>query len=389
MIDFSLTEDQRLIVDMAKDFASNEILPKAAEYDESHTFPEDIIDKAQELGIVNLGISDEYGGGNMGPAESVLIAEILGHACAGIALAILTNNLASAPIDYFGTAEQKKKWLTLLCEERMLISFALTEPQTGSDLGGLKTHYETKNDGFVINGQKAWISNANRAGIYIVFAYPKGSQQISELSAFIVPGNLDGVIKARPEKKLGLKAADTSGLTFEDVFIPRENLLDKEGNGYQVAMRSLSRGRTGTAAIATGIQQRAIDECIDYSRTRYSAGKAIGDHPVIRQYIAQMQMATEASRLAAWRAAWKASLGQDYRYEASLAKAYATSTAEEVTLKAAQIMGGAGISLEYPIAKLVNDSKILSIIEGTTEIQKYMISEVLYSRGRQNYFTAD
>ncbi|HEX5037523.1 MAG TPA: acyl-CoA dehydrogenase family protein [bacterium] len=387
MIDFGLNEDQRMVVDMAKDFAAKEILPKAKEYDENHTFPRDIIDKAQELGLVNLDLSAEYGGGNMGMVESVLIAEVLGHACAGIALALLTNNLATSPIDYFGTPEQKTKWLSLVCQERLLVSFCLTEPQTGSDLGSLKTHYEKKGSGYVINGQKAWISNANQAQLYVVFAYPKGSQQISELSAFIVPAESPGIVKMKPEKKLGLKASDTAGVVFEDVQVSADRLLAREGDGYRIAMKSLSRGRTGTAALATGIQQRCIDESIQYSRGRYAGGKPIGDHPVIRQYIAAMQMAAEASRLASWRAAWKGAQGKDYLYEAALAKAYATSTAEEVSLKAVQIMGGAGISLEYPVAKLVNDAKILSIIEGTTEIQKYTISEILYSRGRYAYFT--
>lgn len=388
MIDFLLSDDQRMIVDMAKDFAANEIAPKAKEYDENHTFPKDILQKAHELGIVNVDLAAEYGGGNMGAFESVLIAEVLGSACAGITLALLTNNLATSPIDYFGTPEQKSKWLTLICKERILVSFCLTEPQTGSDLGSLKTHYERKGSSYVINGQKAWISNANQAGVYVVFAYPKGSQKLSELSAFIVPAETPGVAKLKPEKKLGLKAADTAGVVFEDVEVPADQLLAKEGDGYRIAMRSLSRGRTGTAAMATGIQQRCVDECIAYSRGRHAGGKPIGDHPVIRQYIAGMQMAAEASRLATWRAAWKAMQGKDFLYEAALAKAFATSTAEEVTLKAVQIMGGAGLSLEYPIAKLVNDAKILSIIEGTTEIQKYTISELLYSRGRYEYFTS-
>jgi len=387
MIDLALSEDQRMIVDMAKDFAANEILPKAQEYDEHHTFPQDILETAHELGIVNLGLSAEYGGGNMGGLESVLIAEVLGHACAGIGLALLTNNFATAPIDYFGTPEQKKKWLTLICQERLLVSFALTEPQTGSDLGGLKTHYVKNGDGYVIHGQKAWISNASRANLFVVFAYPKGSQQMSELSAFLVPAQTSGVFKGKPEKKLGLKAADTAGVVFEEVFVPQDHLLGQEGSGFRIVMKSLSRGRTGTSALATGIQQRCVDECIAYSRTRYSGGKPIGDHPVIRQYIAEMQMATEASRIATWRAAWKMGQAGEFSYEASLAKAYATSTAEAVTLKAVQIMGGSGVSFEYPIAKLVNDAKVLSILEGTTEIQKYIISEFLYSKGRHRYFT--
>lgn len=387
MIDFLLTDDQRMVADMARDFAAHEILPKAKEYDENHTFPHDILKKAHEIGLVNLNLPAEYGGGNMGPVESVLIAELLGHACAGITLALLTNSLATSPIDDFGTPEQKLKWLTLVCRERLLASFCLTEPQAGSDLGNLKTHYEKKGSSYVLNGQKAWISNANQAQLYVVFAYPKGSNQLSELSAFIVPADRPGVTKMKPEKKLGLKAADTAGVIFEEVEIPADQLLGKEGDGFRIAMKSLSRGRTGTAAMATGIQQRCVDECVQFSRGRSVGGKPLGDHPVIRQYVASMQMAVEASRLAAWRAACKSTQGKDFQYEAALAKAYATSTAEEVCLKGVQIMGSSGISLEYPIAKLVNDSKILSIIEGTTEIQKYIISEILYSRGRYEYFT--
>jgi acyl-CoA dehydrogenase len=387
MVNFSLTEDQRMIVDMARDFAKNEIMPKAQHYDETHTFPTDILKKAHELGLVNVDVPEEYGGGNMGPFETLLIAETLGYACPGITFAILTNSFATAPIHRFGSSELKKKWLSLICRERLLASFALTEPQSGSDLGSFKTSYTLENDAYIINGQKAWISGANQAHLYVVFAYPKGSQEIAKMSAFIVTADTPGVLKGKPEMKLGLKASDTAGVTFDNVVIPKDQLIGAEGDGYRIVKYSLARGRTGTAAIATGIQQRCVDECIAYSRTRFSGGKPIGDQPVIRQYIAEMQMAVEASRLATWRAGWKMAQGSDFSYEAALAKAFATSTAEAVTLKAVQIMGSAGVSLEYPIAKLVDDAKVLSILEGTTEIQKYLISDALYSKGPYPYFT--
>jgi acyl-CoA dehydrogenase len=238
MIDFGLNEDQRMVVDMAKDFAAKEILPKAKELRREPHLPSDIIDKAQELGWLIMDLSAEYGGGNMGMVESVLIAEVLGHACAGIALALLTNNLATSPIDYFGTPEQKTNG-SLWCARtppRLLLPDRTPDRFRSGDL---KTHYEKKGSGYVINGQKAWISNANQAQLYVVFAYPKGSQQISELSAFIVPAESPGVVKMKPEKKLGLKASDTAGVVFEDVEVPADRLLAREGDGYRIAMKSL------------------------------------------------------------------------------------------------------------------------------------------------------
>lgn len=387
MIDFTLTEDQRVIIDMAREFARKEIIPKAKEYDDHHIFPTDIIKKAHEIGLVNLEVPESYGGGNAGPVESVLIAEELGYACPGITFSILTNSFSTAPLCQFGSAEQKEKWLSMICREKLLASFALTEPQSGSDLGSFTTQY-TKQDGkYTISGQKAWISGASKADIFIVFAYPKGSQRLSELSAFIVSADTPGVTKGKPEIKLGLKASDTAGVAFDGVAIPEDQRLGKEGGGFPIVKYSLARGRMGTAAIAAGIQQRCVDECMTYSRSRYSGGKPIGDHPVIRQYLAEMQMSAETSRFATWRAAWKASCGVDFSYESSLAKAFSTSAAEVVTLKAVQIMGSSGVSLEYPVAKLVNDAKVLSILEGTTEIQKNAVSDILYSRGRYPYFT--
>jgi len=388
MIDFSLSEDQMLLVDMARDFAKNEIKPVAEDFHHNHTFPSEILKKAFDLGIVNMNLDQKYGGGGMSFLDGVMVAEILGHACPGIALTMMVNGMSVAPINVLGTDEQKEKWLNIIGHEKLLVSFALTEPQTGSDLAGLRTSYEKKGDQYVLNGTKAWISNASKAGLYIVFAYPKGSNQLAEMTAFIVPAGTPGVEPARPEKKLGLRASDTGMVSFTDVAIPLENRLGAEGSGsgFRGANAAFERGRTGTAAIATGIIQRCIDECIEYSRSRMSGGKPIGDHPVIRQYIATMEMAVEACRLTTWRAAWKGSLGKEFLYEASLAKAFATSHAEEMALKAVQIMASAGVSEEYPIAKLVNDAKVLCILEGTTEIQKFTLSEYLYTKGVPRYF---
>jgi acyl-CoA dehydrogenase len=377
-VSFALTEEQKALRDLAREFAEKEIRPKAAEYDEHSTHPADIIDKAHEIGLMNLHVPEEYGGVGLPIFEGMLVGEELAWGCSGIAVSIVANMLGSGPVMLAGTDEQKRMWLPPLVESPILASFALTEPNAGSDVSGIQTTAVRDGDEYVINGSKMFITNAGHAAWLVVFASTDKSQGHRGLSAFIVPTDLDGVTVENHLDKMGQRATDTSAIAFQDVRIPVENRLGDEGEGFKIAMRTLDHTRPGTAAGAIGVAQAAYEYSIDYSRERVQFGQPIAMNQGVNFLIADMATEIEAARLLTWQAAWLLDQGHRATLQSSFAKRFASDTAMKVTTDAVQIFGGYGYIKEYPVEKLMRDAKLFQIYEGTSQIQRLVIAREIF-----------
>ncbi len=379
MISFELSPEQHALRDMVDKFVKKEIIPVAAEYDARGELPLDVAQKAYELGLINAGIPEEYGGSSMGMMELCLIAEGLSYGCAGIATSLLLNSIATIPIMFFGNQEQKEKYLKLLCESEKIkfISFALTEPGAGSDVAAITTKADKQNTEYVINGRKTLITNGDLASIYVVLAKTDFSKSHKGgMSAFIV-SRMPGITVGRKEDKMGVRASHTVELIFEDVRVPEENLLGEEGQGFAVAMEALDRSRALAAATALGLAQRALDESLKYASKRVQFGKPLLEQQLIQLKLAEMSMGIDAARLLTWRAAWLVDQGKLPILESSQAKAMAGDVAVRAAVEAVQIFGGYGYSKEYPVEKLYRDAKIFQIYEGTNEIQRVVIAAEL------------
>src|SRR6266511_3761347 len=377
-ISFALTDEQRALRDLAHEFAEKEIRPRAAEYDTESTHPADVIAKAHELGLMNGHIPEELGGVGLSIFDGILIGEELSWGCAGIAVSIVANQLGAAPIMIAGTDEQKREWLPPLLEEPILCSFALTEPNAGSDVSGIQTTAVREGDEYVINGSKMFITNAGHAGWIIVFASTDRSQGQRGLSAFIVPTELDGVVIEKHLDKMGQRATDTSAVAFQEVRVPARNRLGEEGDGFKIAMRTLDHTRPGTAAGAIGVARAAFELAIDYSRERVQFGQPIAMNQGVNFLIADMAAEIEAARLLTWQAAWLLDQGRRATLQSSYAKRFASDTAMKVTTDAVQIFGGYGYMREYPVEKLMRDAKLFQIYEGTSQIQRLVIAREIF-----------
>lgn len=380
MIDFSLSEEQQMLRDWAHEFAEKEIRPVAAEYDEAEEMPWPVLHKAHEVGLTTYGIPEEYGGGGITDAVThVLVAEELFWGCAGIATAIGASELGAMPILLLGTEEQKAKWLPRFTEpgDVKLGAFALTEPEAGSDVASMKTRAERDGDSYVINGQKRFISNGGIADIYVVFAKTDPEAGHEGISAFIVPGDTPGVSAGRKEKKMGIRASHTGDVIFEDVRVPAGNRLGDEGAGFVGAMKVFEHSRPGVAAAAVGVARAAYEHALQYARERVQFGKPIIAKQAIRFKLADMATEIDAARFLTWRAAWLTNQGILNNKEASMAKAFAGDVAMRVTTEAVQILGGYGYMRDYPVEKWMRDAKIMQIYEGTSEIQRVVVSQML------------
>lgn len=379
MIDFELTDEQRAAVDMAHDFALNELRPIAEEWDKKGEFPADLIlPKACQAGLTSAGIPEEYGGGGLDPLTSAMVFEELAWGCAGLATSIGANNLASAPIQIAGTEEQKKKWLPRLCDEKSakLAGFCLTEPEAGSDVSAIKTTAKDEGDHFVLNGQKCFITNGGISDMYTVFA-----QTDNGLSGFIVDGNAEGVSMGRHEDKLGIRASHTAEVFFENVKVPKEDMLGDPGSAFVTVMLTLDETRAGVAALATGVARAAFEEANQYAKDRVQFGKPIMVNQAISFMLVDMLMSIEAGRrlyyYAGWLANKMAETGKSSRrlsVASSIAKAFCGDMAMKVTTDAVQVLGGYGYMKDYPVEKYMRDAKIMQIYEGTAQIQRYVIS---------------
>jgi acyl-CoA dehydrogenase len=375
---FALTEEQKGLRDLARDFAEKEIRPKAAEYDEHSTHPVEIIQKAHDVGLMNPHVPEEYGGAGLSSFDGMLIGEELSWGCAGIAVSIVANALGSGPVMVAGTDDQKRNWLVPLIESPILCSFGLTEPNAGSDVSGIQTTAVREGDEYVINGSKMFITNAGHAAWIVVFASTDKSQGHKGLSAFVVPTDLEGVTVEKHLDKMGQRATDTSAIAFQDVRVPADNLLGEEGEGFKIAMRTLDHTRPGTAAGAVGVARAAYEHAVEYSRTRVQFGQPIAMNQGVNFLIADMAAEIEAARLLTWQAAWLFDQGKRATLQSSFAKRFASDTAMKVTTDAVQIFGGYGYIKEYPVEKLMRDAKLFQIYEGTSQIQRLVIAREIF-----------
>ena len=377
-LSFGLTDEQKELRSLAREFAEKEIRPKAAEYDEHQTHPVDVIAKAHELGLMNPHVPQEFGGLGLSVLDGVLIGEELSWGCSGIAVSIVANSLGAAPVVIAGTVEQKRRWLPPLLETPILCSFGLTEPNAGSDVSGIQTTAVRVGDDYVINGSKMFITNAGHASWLVVFASTDKSKGHRGLTAFVVPTDAEGVVVEKHLDKMGQRATDTSAIAFQDVVVPATNRLGDEGQGFKIAMMTLDGTRPGTAAGAVGVAQAAYEYSVEYAKERVQFGQPIAMNQGVNFMVADMATEIEAARLLVWQAAWLIEQGKRATLQSSFAKRFAADMVMKVTTDAVQIFGGYGYIKEYPVEKLMRDAKLFQIYEGTSQIQRLVIAREIF-----------
>lgn len=377
MLDFGLGEEQKALIETAKRFARERIIPVAAAADRDSKFPRDVFEAAHELGLVNTTVPAEYGGPGMGELENAIITEELAYGCTGITTSLLANTLALTPIKLAGNEEQKKKYLGLLTEKPVFASYCTTEPSGGSDVAGMRTRFSRHGDEFVLNGEKSWITNATLASFYIVFATVDPALRHKGIAAFIVERDTPGLRVGKHEDKLGQRASDTAVVHFEDVKVKKENLLAPEGAGFKVAMETFNQTRPDIGALATGLMQRCLDESVAYAKERKTFGVAIAEHQMVQAMLADMAIGTEATRLLYQKAAWNLDHGVRDPIVSSYAKAFGADRAMQTSIDAVQVFGGNGYVRDFPVEKLMRDAKVLQIYEGTSQIQRLVIARSL------------
>jgi acyl-CoA dehydrogenase len=385
-LNFALNEEQKSYQQMALKFAKEEIIPVAAEHDKTGEFPWDVLKKSWELGLMNCEIPPAYGGLGLDGVSSVLVGEALCYGCTGISTSILANGLAEAPVILAANEEQKKKYLGRMTEEFLIAAYCVTEPGAGSDVGGIKTKAEKKGDSYVLNGQKMWITNGGHANWYFVLARTDPDPKVpagKAFTGFIVDADSPGVTKGRKEWNMGQRASDTRGITFEDVVVPKENVLGAEGMGFKVAMGAFDRTRPAVASGALGLAWRCLDEASRYSLERKTFGVPIAMHQAVAFMLADMAINIELARLITYKSAWELDQGRRNSYYASIAKCHAADMANKCASDCVQIFGGNGFNSEYPAEKLMRDAKIYQIYEGTSQIQRVVISRQLLGRVKE------
>ncbi|RLF59065.1 MAG: acyl-CoA dehydrogenase [Thermoplasmata archaeon] len=371
-----LNEQQKMIQKMVREFAEKEVAPIAAELDEKEEYPIKTLEKMSKLGLLGVIIPQEYGGAGLDTISYEIVVEEISRKCASTGVVTsVHNSLAAWPIMKYGTEEQKKKYLPILAKGEKIGAFAATEPNAGSDLGAMATTAVLKGDKYIINGDKTFITSGPVAGIIIIFAVTDKEAGAKGISAFIVESDMKGYKVGSIFEKLGINASQTSELIFENMEVPKENLLGAEGDGFKIALKTLDGGRIGIAAQAVGIAQAALDESIEYSKQRQQFGRPIAKFQAIQWMIADMATSIEAARLLVLNAAYKKDQGSGrYSKEAAMAKLFASETAMDAVLKAVQIHGGYGYTKEYTVERLFRDAKITEIYEGTSEVQRMVIA---------------
>ncbi len=374
-----LNDQQKMIQKMVREFAEKEVAPFAQELDENEEYPTKTLEKMAKLGLLGVIIPQEYGGAGLDTISYEIVVEEISRKCASTGVVTsVHNSLAAWPIMHYGTEEQKKKYLPILAKGEKIGAFAGTEPNAGSDLGAMKTTATLKGDKYIINGDKTFITSGPEAGIIIVFAVTDKDAGSKGISAFIVESDMKGYKVGSIFDKLGINASKTSELIFEDMEVPKENLLGKEGDGFKICLATLDGGRIGIAAQAVGIAQAALDECIEYAKQRQQFGRPLAKFQAIQWMIADMATRVEAARMLTLNAAYTKDQGKGrYSKEAAMAKLYASETAMESVIKAVQIHGGYGYTKEYTVERLFRDAKITEIYEGTSEVQRMVIAASL------------
>ena len=388
MVDFTLTDEQRSIREMAHEFAANEIRPVAWDYDRDGTWPQEIIDEAWEVGLLNSFLPAGYGGPGLGVFEGVLIGEEIAWGCSGIGTSLSCNKLATTPVMLAASERLKKDYLGRLSEAPLLCSFCLTEPDAGSDVSGMKTTAVRKGDKWVLNGTKTFITNGEYANWYTVYAKTDKEAGHRGISCFVVPRDA-GVTVDKHEDKMGQRASNTATISFNDVEIPLDHLVGEENKGFKIAMMTLDHTRPGVAGMATGVARAALEFAVDYSKERVQFGVPIAMHQAIQFIIADMATKVHLARLATWQSAVLIDQGKRNTIESSHAKRFAADIAMEVTTDAVQVYGGYGFIKDYPVEKLMRDAKILQLYEGTAQIQRLVIArETLLPRRNEEPATA-
>ena len=374
-MNFELSEEHIMIRDAARDFAQTELLPGVIERDETQTFPHEQIKKMGELGFLGMMVSPEYGGGGMDTISYILAMEELSKVDASASVVMSVNNsLVCWGIEKFGNEAQKQKYLTKLATGEMIGAFCLSEPEAGSDATSQSTTAIDKGDHYLLNGTKNWITNGNTASVYIVIAQTDVSKGHRGINALIVEKGMDGFVVGAKENKMGIRGSDTHSLMFTDVKVPKENRIGEDGFGFKFAMTTLSGGRIGIAAQALGVASGALELALKYSKERKSFGKPICEHQAIAFKLADMATEVEAARLLCLRAAWQKDAGIDFTESGAMAKLFSADKAMRITTEAVQIHGGYGFVKEFHVERLMRDAKITQIYEGTSEIQKIVIS---------------
>ncbi len=380
MLNFSLSDDQKQLQELARKFTRDEVIPKAAHHDKTGEYPKEIAKKAWDLGLMNTHIPQSYGGLGLGVLEGCIITEEFAYGCTGIATAMEANTLAAAPVIVSGNDDQKKEFLGRLTSEPLFAAYCVTEPNAGSDVSGIRTTAKKVGKEYVMNGSKIWITNASVANWYFVLAYTDVTQKHKGMSGFIVPTDTPGISDGKKEWNMGQRASDTRGITFEDVKIPEKYRLGNEGDGFKIAMSAFDHTRPAVASAAVGLARRAMDESIQYATTRKTFGQPIAQYQAISFMIADMAKDIEAARLLVQRSAWTIDQGERNTKFAAFAKAFAADMVMKVTTDAVQVFGGYGYSEEYPVEKLMRDAKIYQIYEGTSQIQRLIISKEIFER---------
>ena len=374
-MDFSLTEEHIMIRDAARDFAQTELLPGVIERDNAQTFPNELVRKMGELGFMGIMVDPKYGGSGMDTLSYVLIMEELSKIDASASVMVSVNNsLVCYGLEAYGSEEQKQKYLTKLSTGQSIGAFCLSEPEAGSDATSQATTAIDKGDHYIINGTKNWITNGGRSDVYLVIAQTDREKGHRGINAFIVEKGMEGFNIGPKEDKLGIRGSDTHTLQFNDVKVPKENRIGEDGFGFKFAMKTLSGGRIGIAAQALGIASGAYELALKYSKERKAFGTEICNHQAIAFKLADMYTEIEAARMLVMKAAWDKDQGNNYDMSSAMAKLYASKVAMEQTVEAVQIHGGNGFVKEYHVERLMRDAKITQIYEGTSEIQKIVIS---------------
>jgi acyl-CoA dehydrogenase len=377
MIDFELTDEQRALQQLSREFTEKQIKPVAAQLDRSGEFPLEVCRKAFEVGLLTIGVPEEYGGAGLSGLDTLIVREENAAGCAGITTAMGALDLAATPLRLAGTDEQKKEFFGQVTSEFGLASYALTEPGAGSDVAGISTKAVKHGREYLINGTKRWITGAAYARWLIVFAYTDPSSHRQGMSTFIVPSDTPGLAVTRKEDMMGQRASATCEVVFEDVCVPARYRLGNEGDGFKIAMNTFNCTRAGTAIAAVGLARCAMEHAVRYASERAAFGQPIGSYQAIQLMLADMAMDIAAARHLAWHAAWLNDRGRSNAKEAAYAKAFAGDMVMKVTTDALQVFGGAGYSRDFPMEKLMRDAKIFQIYEGTSQIQRLIIAREL------------
>jgi len=372
-MDFDLSEEHRMLRSTLREFVEAEVAPRARHVDETGEFPWESVNALAKMGMLGLNIPEEYGGGGADALSATILIEELGRGCGSLALIVAAHlGLACGPLAAFGTEAQKKRWLVPMARGKMLGCLGLTEAGAGSDLRAVRTSAVRRGDEWIINGDKMWLTNGAEAGVVLLLC--RTGERFSHL---IVPANTPGVSFGPPEKKMGLHGSHTYAVALEDVRVPAENLLGVEGRGLQQTLQVLDGGRIGIAALSLGLADAAFDAARTYASTRMTFGQPLAEHQAIAFMLADMAVEIEAARWLVYRAAWLRDSGRPYTREASIAKLFATEMAERVARNALQVHGGYGYSQEYPVERIYRDARLMTIGEGTSEMQRMVISRLL------------